>query len=211
MTTLPKIFSKFKIISNQSGFHFSNAEDLSMPEINYIIIFILNVNSVALLTFKTLPINQKRQNCSQALTPWRLLMVSVPIVSGGPTGNSIKLLIEQPGLPQESEEVEHEHQKHPGLSPSCWTPAPVLLQCPVEVTASRADEDDVGSYHGQDEKYKDLVVAPPNTVVEEEAVVVIIQNTNVTQTTVLAVVHLEQLQWESKTSTWIPLCLPYSK
>lgn len=61
----------------------------------------------------------------------------------------------------------------------------------VQIKASAADEDEVRDYHGQDEEHKGPVVVAPNTVVEKEAVVVIIQNTKVTQATVLAVVHLK--------------------
>lgn len=89
-------------------------KEMSMTEM---IILILNVNRFLLKAFKTLPFNQKRENCGKALSPRKLLTVRMSKVAGASSGNGIKLLCEQPDLPDESEDVEQEQQEHPSLSP----------------------------------------------------------------------------------------------
>lgn len=175
--------------------------------------FFLNINGG--FAFSRLPaaqssssFQQKHYHRDPALSEWPLAPWAFPLpeVGGRPSGHSVKLLPQQPHLPQQRQGV-HAHQDHdpelpaqrrepPRQAPATWG------QLVEQVGYCHGYKKEVGNHHGQDEKEEEAVVALADTAVEEKAVVVVVLDAQVTEFAVFGTVRNKQLWEKEKNLEW---------
>lgn len=145
------------------------------------------------------PVQKKHHHRHPALSegPPPCGALPLPEVGGGPRGNGLKLLPQQPRLPQQRQGVAAHQDHHPELPAQQREPPPRAeagrgnpLQ---QVGRCRGNKDKVGHRHGQDEEEEEAVVAPADAAVEEEAVVVVVLDAQAAEFAVFRAVGKKQL------------------
>lgn len=145
------------------------------------------------------PVQKKHQHRDPALPegPPSCWAPRLPEVGGRPRCHGVKLLPQQPHLPQQRRGVHAHQDRHPELPAQQREPPPqpaAARRNPVQqVGRCRGDKEKVGHRHRQDEEEEEAVVAPADTAVEEEAVVVVVLDAQAAELAVFGAVGKKQL------------------
>lgn len=176
-------------------------------------LFLLNIHGSFAVSrlpaaYSSSTFQQKRYHRDPALPEWPLLCWASPQpeVGGGPGSHRIKLLPQQPHLPQQRQRVQA-HQNHdPELPTQQREPlrqAAATWGDPVEqVGYCRGNKNKVGDHHWQDEEEEEAAISLADTAVEEKAVVVVVLDAQVTQFTVFGEVGKKQLEAKERKLEW---------
>lgn len=157
------------------------------------------------------PLQEKHYDSDPSLAerPLSCWAFCLPEVGGGPCGHGVKLLPQEPHLPQQRQCV-HAHQDRnpelPAQQPEPpWRAAATWRHLFEQVGYRRGNEKKVGNHHGQDEEEEEAVIALADAAVEEKAVVVVVLDAQVTEFAVFSAVRKKQL-WGKENKLWSHMC-----
>lgn len=145
------------------------------------------------------PVQKKPHHRDPALSegPLPCWALPLPEVGGRPRGHGVKLLPQQPHLPQQRQGIHAQQDHHPELPTQQREPPPQaaaarrnLVQ---QVGCCRGDKEKVGHHHRQDEEEEEAVIAPADAAVEEKAVVVVVPDAQAAEFAVFRAVRKKQL------------------
>lgn len=151
---------------------------------------------------------QKRYHRDPALSEWPLPCWAFPLpeVGGRPCSHGVKLLPQQPHLPQQRKYV-HAHQDHDPELPTQQREPPRQAAATggdlvKQVGQRHGNKEKVGNHHGQDEDEEEAAISSADAAVEEEAVVVVVLDAQVAQFAVFSAVGNKQLEGHDRNLKW---------